>query len=114
MYKAIHKQSNNEVKAWVNQEEGTNWFTIEFEGGQSINVHAFELEFIGDDRPEIGETTKTPIGLLPKEIHIIETDQKRFKDVSNAIYRYLTAQLKIDPKWVEEYNELIYLMNIKE
>lgn len=54
MYKAIHKLSKKEVKAWINQ-EGINWFTIEFDGGQSINVHASELDFIGDDLPQLVE-----------------------------------------------------------
>jgi len=112
MYKAIYR--NKQVEAWEMLGGDPNWFTVGYEGGILNSVHISELEFIGDDRPEIRETTKPPIGLLPKELYIIETDQKRFKDVSSAIERYLKAELKIDPKWVEEYNELIYLMNIKE
>jgi len=50
---------------------------------------------------------KPPIGLRPRFMN----DTERFNEVTRAIERYRAAQLKIPIEWVEEYNELIELLN---
>lgn len=46
---------------------------------------------------------KPPLGVIPRKMH----DLERYCDLRQAIYRYLCADLQINPAWVEEYNELV-------
>ena len=59
------------------------------------------------------DITKPPLGLMPKEIHKRNIANKRLYEVRAAIARYYDAGLKIDPDWIEEYNELIENMGLK-
>ena len=52
------------------------------------------------------EVVKPPLGLTPKYIYETTSKAKRFIDVCDAIDRYRAARLKINPEWIEEYNEL--------
>lgn len=46
--------------------------------------------------------SKPPIGLKPRFLH----REQRITQIKGAIKRYLAANMKIPPEWVEEYNEL--------
>ena len=46
---------------------------------------------------------KPPLGVLPRRIH----DEYRLEALSEAISRYVDAQVTIKPEWIEEYNELV-------
>lgn len=50
---------------------------------------------------------KLPIGLMPRKIH----REHRFYDVCDAISRYYNANLQIPIEWIEEYNELLEVLN---
>ena len=54
-----------------------------------------------------GSAIKPPIGLTPRWVYEAKTDIDRFTEVCGAITRYYDAGLKINPDWIEEYNELI-------
>jgi hypothetical protein len=57
-------------------------------------------------------TKRPPIGLIPKQFANVKLNIKgRFDDVCGAIQRYLDAGLKINPEWIQEYNELIQYFN---
>jgi hypothetical protein len=43
-----------------------------------------------------------PIGIEPKQVW----ENQRLLSLRGAIQRYLEAGLRIEPKWIEEYNEL--------
>lgn len=43
-----------------------------------------------------------PLGISPRWAW----DEQRYSDLARAIERYLNAGLRIDPLWVDEYNEL--------
>ena len=45
---------------------------------------------------------KPPIGLMPKYIW----QEKRYKDICEAIKRYKNVNKKIPKEWIEEYIEL--------
>jgi hypothetical protein len=52
-------------------------------------------------------STKPPLGLIPKTIHDNLVKVERFKEVCGAIARYYDARLMIKIEWIEEYNELV-------
>jgi hypothetical protein len=52
-------------------------------------------------------STKPPLGLIPKTIHDDLVKVERFNEVCGAIARYYDARLKIKIEWIEEYNELV-------
>jgi hypothetical protein len=54
-----------------------------------------------------GNTIEPPLGLIPKNFHDKRVKEKRFNKVCWAIARYYNAGLKINIKWIEEYNELV-------
>ena len=58
-----------------------------------------------------GSAIKPPLGVMPKEIHEKSVRIDRFNDICRAITQYYEAGLKIDVKWIEEYNELIEVIN---
>jgi len=47
-------------------------------------------------------TKAPPIGIMPRYVH----DQSRFKELDDAILRYLTAGLDPDEEWIKERDEL--------
>jgi hypothetical protein len=47
--------------------------------------------------------TKPPIGLMPRRIFMLQ----RLRDISEAIDRYIGANMQIPIEWVIEYNEII-------
>lgn len=49
------------------------------------------------------EVERPPLGLTPRYIH----DEGRLNNIKEAIIRYLEAGKAINPKWIEEYNELV-------
>ena len=49
---------------------------------------------------------KPPLGLIPRNIWL----SKRLFDIKEAIKRYLDADYPIPDKWIEEYNELVELI----
>lgn len=48
------------------------------------------------------EEKEPPLGIMPKRFH----DKYRKEELRQAIYRYLSEGLIIDPEWIEEYNNL--------
>ena len=50
---------------------------------------------------------KPPIGLMPKNIWDENKKKERLSDLKRAIERYYDAGLQLNPRWVEEYNELV-------
>lgn len=50
---------------------------------------------------------KPPLGILPKKFH----DEKRFKDLHDAVLRYFDARIPVPSEWIEEYNELLSKLN---
>lgn len=46
MYEAIYLKTGVKVKAWLNPEEGEDWYLIEFSNGASINVYKSEIELL--------------------------------------------------------------------
>jgi len=48
-------------------------------------------------------TKKSSLGIIPKEIWI----SKRIEELVGAMNRFAEAGMSIDPKWIEEYNELV-------
>lgn len=64
---------------------------------------------------KITSTTPVPIGVKPKWLHDELVNKERFEDLCGAISRYYNAGLKINPEWIEEYNELLIKMrdNVK-
>jgi hypothetical protein len=52
-------------------------------------------------------STKPPLGLIPKTIHDDLVKVERFNEVCGAIARYYDARLMIKIEWIEEYNELV-------
>lgn len=60
-----------------------------------------------DGNLKSGSVIRPPLGLMPKEIHDERVKVERFNEVCKAIARYYDAGLKIDIKWIEEYNELV-------
>ena len=59
-------------------------------------------------------STKPPLGLIPKIHHDNLVKVERFNEVCGAIARYYDARLKIKIEWIEEYNELVDYMNKAE
>jgi hypothetical protein len=59
-------------------------------------------------------STKPPLGLIPKILHDDLVKVERFNEVCGAIARYYDARLKIKIEWIEEYNELVDYMNKAE
>ncbi len=59
-------------------------------------------------------STKPPLGLIPKMLHDDLVKVERFNEVCGAIARYYDARLKIKIEWIEEYNELVDYMNKSE
>ena len=59
-------------------------------------------------------STKPPLGLIPKILHDDLVKVERFNEVCGAIARYYDARLKIKIEWIEEYNELVEYMNKSE
>jgi len=57
------------------------------------------------------ELKPPPIGLCPKNIWERNVKIKRLNEVSSAIARYYQAGLKINPEWIEEYNELVEIVS---
>lgn len=53
---------------------------------------------------------KPPLGIEPKDIWI----KKRFQDLKDAISRYNNASLEIPMEWIDEYNELLKIVNKEE
>ena len=53
---------------------------------------------------------KPPIGVMPRE----RWDRKRQKDLADAMARYLEAGMKIPAEWIEEYNEISDILEVKE
>lgn len=49
---------------------------------------------------------KPPLGLTPRNIWLSE----RLFDIKEAIKRYLDEDYPIPNKWIEEYNELVNLL----
>ena len=56
---------------------------------------------------KIKNTNKPPLGLTPK--WIIQTE--RYYEICGAISRYYNAGKKIPIEWIEEYNELVEVVN---
>jgi hypothetical protein len=59
-------------------------------------------------------STKPPLGLIPKRFYDQRVKVERFNEVCGAIARYYDARLKIKIEWIEEYNELVDYMNKNE
>ena len=66
-------------------------------------------------------STKPPLGLIPKRFYDQQIDNirfneicERFNEVCGAIARYYDARLKIKIEWIEEYNELVDYFNKSE
>jgi hypothetical protein len=59
-------------------------------------------------------STKPPLGLIPKRFYDQRVKVERFNEVCGAIARYYDARLKIKIEWIEEYNELVDYMNKSE
>jgi hypothetical protein len=59
-------------------------------------------------------STKPPLGLIPKIFYDKRVKVERFNEVFGAIARYYDARLKIKIEWIEEYNELVDYMNKSE
>jgi hypothetical protein len=59
-------------------------------------------------------STKPPLGLIPKRFYDQRVKVERFNEVCGAIARYYDARLKIKIEWIEEYNELVEYMNKSE
>ena len=59
-------------------------------------------------------STKPPLGLIPKINHDNLVKVERFNEVCAAIARYYDARLMIKIEWIEEYNELVDYMNKAE
>lgn len=57
------------------------------------------------------EYINSPIGLMPKKYHIDKVNKERFNDICGAISRYYNAGLEINPEWINEYNELVKIIN---
>jgi hypothetical protein len=55
-------------------------------------------------------TMKSPLGIIPKKFWL----ENRFCDICEAIYKRYDSGLKIPIEWVEEYNELIDVINKDE
>lgn len=53
---------------------------------------------------------KPPIGLMLKRLYEKQVNIDRFNEVCGAISRYYNAGLKINIEWIEEYNELVELI----
>jgi hypothetical protein len=59
-------------------------------------------------------STKPPLGLIPKRFYDQRVKVERFNEVCGAIARYYDARLKIKIEWIEEYNELVIYLNKSE
>lgn len=49
---------------------------------------------------------KPPIGLVPEKIFYEEVVAQRFRDVKDAIARYVAADIPVPSEWISEYNTL--------
>ena len=54
---------------------------------------------------------RPPLGLIPKQFYKSNSKENRFNDVCGAISRYLNEGINIPIEWIEEYNELIKIVN---
>lgn len=52
-----------------------------------------------------------PLKLLPKHKHNMIVARKRLLDIKSAINTRYNEELPIPIEWVEEYNELLHLIN---
>jgi hypothetical protein len=59
-------------------------------------------------------STKPPLGLIPKRFYDQRVKVERFNEVCGAIARYYDARLKIKIEWIEEYNILVDYFNKSE
>jgi len=59
-------------------------------------------------------STKPPLGLIPKRFHDQRVKVERFNEVCGAIARYYDARLNIKIEWIEEYNELVDYLDKSE
>lgn len=49
------------------------------------------------------EYIQPPIGLIPRKI----ANERRMKEIIEAVQRYQEALVEVPVKWIEEYNDLI-------
>lgn len=56
-----------------------------------------------DDMPAPAQVRKFPLGVTPKKLWL----EDRRDDLRRAICEFACEGMRIDPEWVEEYNELI-------
>ena len=56
-----------------------------------------------DEKPAPASVRKFPQGVLPRQMWL----EDRRDDLRRAICEFACEGLRIDPEWVEEYNELI-------
>jgi hypothetical protein len=54
---------------------------------------------------------KPPLGLMPRKLHSERVNTERYNEVCAAIARYVDARLKINIEWIEEYNDLVELVD---
>ena len=59
---------------------------------------------------------KPPLGIMPRVLFEEHKNIERYYDLCGVISRYYNAGMKINPAWIEEYNDLIengYVTEIK-
>lgn len=77
----------------------------------------------------MGQTQKSPIGVIPKYIHSQQVEKyisdvggvcmdsiyrSRLIDLGAATMRYLEAGMKVNIEWIKEYNILVNYFNQKQ
>jgi len=98
----------NERTNCVHDSDISNWEEMEKEVNQIFEEMKQEIR----DKMLIDsvEATKPPIGLIPKEFDKEKFAIDRFIEVCGAISRYYEAGMEINPKWIEEYNDLVSIV----
>lgn len=55
-------------------------------------------------------TLRYPKGIMPKYVH----DERRFREVGDAIIRFVEARRRVPEEWIYEYNELTNTVEVFE
>lgn len=59
---------------------------------------------------KIKSVTRPPLGIMPKEIYYRQVMIERLNDLIDAINRYNSNGIKIPTEWINEYNDLVGLI----
>lgn len=83
-----------------------NYPSVLFIGNYPVKIPSELLEAVSKTKTE-----KPEIGILPRSISEKINREHRFKDLIEAINRYVESEQKIPIPWIKEFNETVNFLN---